>query len=107
MTWNYRVIRHEGDFNTWLAIHEVFYDGDEPTSCTEKPIDVRCREDEGVEALGAQLDMMRAALAKPVLDESKFDPHARVRDAAGEAPANTGRSTGTSPNPVDGEEGAI
>jgi len=37
MSWNYRVIKHdEGD--EWYAIHEVYYEDDEPSNVTVEPV---------------------------------------------------------------------
>ncbi|MCI0460317.1 MAG: hypothetical protein L0Z62_25470 [Gemmataceae bacterium] len=72
MTWNYRVIEHdapESDLGNF-GIHEVHYDEEgRVTTWTENAVAVAA---ETVEALGEELDIMRQALAKPVLKESEL-----------------------------------
>lgn len=67
--WNYRVVRIE---NEWLEIHEVYYrhvDGgenyDNIRAWTECSVSV---SGENVDSMESTLTMMRAALAKPILD---------------------------------------
>lgn len=80
MTWNYRVIEHDVpsekhpkgfDFETWYAIHEVYYapDGERIVAMTEMPTDVSTTDqDEFPEILAA----MREAIDKPVVQESSL-----------------------------------
>ena len=71
MTWNHRVICHnENPKEPWYAIHEVFYDDDgNPESCTKEPIQI-IQEDVG--AIKWEVDKIRKALEKPVLDYEMF-----------------------------------
>jgi hypothetical protein len=36
--WNHRIIRCEHDGAQFFRVHEVYYDGDVPTSWTENPV---------------------------------------------------------------------
>ncbi len=64
--WNYRVIRHEHNGETWMEIHEVYYDGnDVVVSYSEFPASVSSSE--GVDGLKWVLDKMKECLEKPVL----------------------------------------
>lgn len=67
-TWNYRVLRREGNF----AIHEVFYEDGKPTSCTEDP--VAPFGEDTLEELRHDMEMMMRALSKPVLDYENLQP---------------------------------
>ncbi len=79
MSWNYRVMRRDGE----LAIHEVHYDEDgrvqgygaEPTFPGGPDLD----------ELRANLQQYASALDEPVLEYEDDSPRACARDAAGEA----------------------
>ena len=74
MSWNYRVIRHvhpTEEKGCWYAIHEVYYNDDfEITAVSVDPIapvgdsEVELRKD---------LEMMKLAFLKPVLDHDKIE----------------------------------
>ena len=72
MSWNYRVIRHR-DLNggdDFLQIHEVHYDEEgNPALVTERGVKVGSETPEG---LSEVLDMMRAAISRPVLNFEDF-----------------------------------
>lgn len=73
MSWNYRVMRHVGDGEEWLGIHEVYYDDNgKPNGHTED--EIAPTSDEGVDGLRWVLDRMMEALDKPVLDFSEERP---------------------------------
>ena len=69
MTWNYRVVRRIVGGEVTFGIHEVYYDGDRPKTTTECPIDPY---GETLEELKDDLDRMREALDKPVLNYEVF-----------------------------------
>ena len=80
MTWNYRVMKHEGpDKDTgegeyWFAIHEVYYESAGVNEMTVSSADVGYTTEpislsaESVDDLRVTLQRMLAALDKPVLD---------------------------------------
>lgn len=73
--WNFRVIKHREPTTgeEWLGIHEVYYaedNDDHPLGFSVDPVPVTSTE--GIEGLGWQLGMMRAAIDKPVLNETDF-----------------------------------
>ena len=73
MTWNYRLVEHHDKLSdeTWVEIHEVFYDGlSRPISCTE----------DGVSVFGADkaeclesFERMKQAFDRPVIKMSYFE----------------------------------
>lgn len=67
MTWNYRVLMNQfGE----LAIHEVYYNSKGvPNSCTSNPVTVSAAN---ISELIDQLERMKNACAKPVIDEQYF-----------------------------------
>lgn len=70
MTWNYRVLRHIYTEETWLAIHEVYYDDDNnPDCCTVDPIEPG---GETLEELKSDLEHISKACEKPILDYDFF-----------------------------------
>lgn len=62
--WNYRVVLQNGS----IDIHSVHYSNGKPHSMSESPQTIGAGVEEGVESLKWQLDMMRKALDKPVLE---------------------------------------
>lgn len=58
--WNYRVLKHEN----YYAIHEVYYDGEKPTSWSEEP---DCISNENIADIWDILKKMETAFYKPVL----------------------------------------
>lgn len=68
--WNYRVMRHEKDGETWVSIHEVYYDKkNKPIAFTVEAIDVVADDMGGMEA---NLQHMIEALDKRVLTPGDF-----------------------------------
>jgi hypothetical protein len=67
MNWNYRVLMNQfGE----LAIHEVYYNSKGvPNSCTATPVIV-CAEN--ISEILEQLERMKNACTKPVIDEQYF-----------------------------------
>jgi hypothetical protein len=64
--WNYRVIRKEYSGEFYGAVHRVFYNGeDRITNWTE---DACSPFGEDADELNTDIDMMKAALKKPVLE---------------------------------------
>ena len=82
MTWNYRVIC-KADPNgpgELFGIHEVYYDSNgRIEGWTEEPCDPF---GESLDELHAEMEMMMAALAKPVLKESNLLHDVARRSAA-------------------------
>lgn len=72
MSWNHRVIKHKDKkHGDWFAIHEVFYDDkDIPIACTENPIQII---QEKVDDLEWEIELIKKATDKPVLDYSYFE----------------------------------
>lgn len=64
MSWNYRVIKHQGDFGPYSAIHAVYYVDDKPDSWSETPATVLSDD---VLGLKSDLSLMIKALEKPSL----------------------------------------
>ncbi|MBT6047958.1 MAG: hypothetical protein HOG49_14205 [Candidatus Scalindua sp.] len=76
MGWNYRLFKHD-DKTVWYGIHEVFYKTNESNEFNENEID--CISSDPIDPHGAtkedieeDLDNMRAALDKPVLDYNQM-----------------------------------
>jgi len=68
--WNYRLIRRQTEHGEKIAIHEVYYNSqDEPRSCTKNPVPVA---GEDIEVLKKDVEMMKQAFEKPVLDYEDF-----------------------------------
>ena len=73
MGWNHRVLRHIYTEETWLAIHEVYYDDEgNPNSCTVDPIEPG---GETLDELKAGLELMMKACEKPILDYEYFESY--------------------------------
>ena len=71
MRWNHRVMRivHNDDAPIY-GIHEVYYHDDgTPRAYSSEPVDVSADD---IEGLKWTLEMMLAALSKPVLSPSDF-----------------------------------
>lgn len=70
--WNYRVIKfsnRESDGEHWYEIREVYYTDEKPTSYTAEAEGVGSDD---IDGLKWELERMREALGKPVLDEACF-----------------------------------
>lgn len=68
--WNYRLVRRQTEFGEKVAIHEVYYNSDdEPRSCTVDPVPVA---GEDIEVLEKDVEKMKQAFDKPVLDYEDF-----------------------------------
>ena len=67
MTWNYRVIRSEQDGWIDYAIHEVYYGPRGDIDCWS--VDSCPAHGETLAELSDDLDRMRRALDKPILEE--------------------------------------
>ena len=68
--WNYRLIRRQTEFGEEIAIHEVYYDEDgEPRSCSKEPVPVA---GEDIEVFEKDVDLMKQAFSKDVLDYESF-----------------------------------
>ena len=74
--WNYRVIAKKlstGEIQ--YGFHEVHYEDDIPVGYTENPISALSFNNEGkdpIDSLKWQLDAMKLACDKPVLDDANF-----------------------------------
>lgn len=70
MTWNYRVIKHTENGETYCAIHEVYYDKKgKPEWVTKEPEPVL---DDTPEGIKQQLEWMLLALKEPTLNYEDF-----------------------------------
>ena len=72
--WNYRVIVKNVSGELQYGIHEVHYENNIPIACTENPVYPLGFDDEKdpVESVKWQLDAMKLACDKPVLDYDDF-----------------------------------
>jgi hypothetical protein len=76
--WNYRVLARKISFETSTEIqygmYEVHYKNDIPIACTEFPVyPLSFNSDEDpIESLKWQLDAMKLALEKPILNYDDF-----------------------------------
>lgn len=71
MTWNHRVVHHVNNMGFhFYSIHEVYYTGDIPTSCTADGV---APYGESPEELAEELKRMLVACSKPILDYSIFE----------------------------------
>lgn len=72
--WNHRVLMFKNEHESWYAVHEVYYDGnDKPVAYREGASAVHWPVEEG-DAMGAEiLEQIGKALTKPVLLASDFD----------------------------------
>jgi hypothetical protein len=70
MTWNYRMVKHiDPSGRVTIRIHEVHYDEGSPTRVTEEAC-APCGE--SPEDLAEDLELMRLALALPLLNYDDF-----------------------------------
>lgn len=73
MHWNYRVIRTvtgEGeDQEITFGIHEVYYEDDVPRWVSAEPDGIMS---ESIDGLEKQIEHLKTALSKPVLDMADF-----------------------------------
>lgn len=80
MSWNYRVLKHREkhphyeknkgvfpEFVEYFAVHEVYYH-DDKLGYTKEPISLSSEDMEGLEW---QIEKIREALKKPILDYEK------------------------------------
>lgn len=74
--WNYRIIAKKLNDDVSFGMYEVHYDdNDIPVSFTQNPIDVLTfisYGDDPIESLKWQLDAMKLAFTKPILDYDNF-----------------------------------
>jgi hypothetical protein len=72
--WNYRILAKKVSDEVQYGIHEVHYEDDIPVGCTENPVYPITFGDEGdpIENLKWQLDAIKLALEKPILDYDNF-----------------------------------
>lgn len=72
--WNYRVLARKVSNEVQYGIYEVHYEDDVPVACTENPVlSLGFNDDEDpVESIKWQLDAMKLAIEKPVLDYDNF-----------------------------------
>lgn len=71
-TWNYRAIRFEHGEDSYVAIHEVYYEDGRPIAFSESPAPVMWVEAEGLGTGFSILRRMDGALRKPVLADADF-----------------------------------
>lgn len=69
MHWNFRLIKHKNRNDTYLAIHEVFYERRIPISCTKEPVTIL---DVDIKGIKWTLKHMQSALKRPIIDYSYF-----------------------------------
>jgi len=73
--WNYRILARKVESEVQFAIYEVHYEDDVPVACTEKcmtPMGFNIELEDPVESIQWQLDAMKLACEKPVLDYDNF-----------------------------------
>lgn len=75
--WNYRIMAKKIKDEVQFSFYEVHYENDKPVACTENPvypmgfydnIDV----EDPLESIIWQLDAMKMAISKPILDYDNF-----------------------------------
>lgn len=71
MSWNYRILRHDTEVGDVYAIHTVYYEDGEPTSCSVERTILGYYEDQ--DHMEGDIEKVQQALGKPVLDYSDFD----------------------------------
>lgn len=85
--WNYRVFRKRlgrlGQEEDELSVHEVYYEGNIPTSCSADPMDPRGGD---LPQLASDLLWMAKALNKPVLEITSLGPSEVLSVAPGFEP---------------------
>jgi hypothetical protein len=82
ITWNYRVIAKKIYFKNQVeiqfGIHEVHYKNDVPSGCSENPMSLSTssvhfdQEIDPIEFLNWQIEALKVACEKPVLDYDNF-----------------------------------
>jgi len=72
--WNYRVIVKNVSGELQYGIHEVHYENNIPIACTENPVYPLAFDDieDPLDSLKWQLDAMKLACDKPILDDFNF-----------------------------------
>jgi len=73
--WNYRILAKRLSGEVQYGIYEVHYENDIPIACTENiitPLSFNSDIEDHVESLTWQLDAMKLACAKPILDYDRF-----------------------------------
>lgn len=72
--WNYRILAKKVGNEVQYSIYEVHYENDEPIACTENYIYPNSFSGEGepINSLKWQLDAMKTACSKPILDYDNF-----------------------------------
>lgn len=73
--WNYRIIAKKISGEIQYGFHEVHYENDIPIGYTENPVSslsFSTDMEDPVESLKWQLDAMKVACDKPVLDDENF-----------------------------------
>ena len=69
--WNYRVLKHNYKKETWLEIHEVYYNKkDKPYMCTKTGSVVS--NGDNIKDIRSMLNDMKKALKKPILEYDSF-----------------------------------
>jgi hypothetical protein len=63
--WNYRVVRRSHEGETWLAVHEAFYDNGTVLGVTKEAIALHGND---LEDLKSGHDLIKLAFDKPILD---------------------------------------
>jgi hypothetical protein len=88
VTWNYRVLRHHKDDETWYSLHEVYYRSDGlPRAYTADPVGFVSDGDAGPEGIAKALRLaLNDAEKRPVLDADTDFPKTVEEAYAGEPP---------------------
>lgn len=78
--WNYRVLARKIENEIQYGFYEVHYEHDKPVACTENPVYPTGFDDDNdtIESIRWQLDAMKLATEKPILDYDNF-PNEYVR----------------------------
>lgn len=72
--WNYRILARKLNGEVQFGFYEVHYENDIPVACTLNPVEPISFNSDGdpVDSIKWQLDAMKLACDKPVLDYDNF-----------------------------------
>lgn len=72
--WNYRILARKINNEIQYGVYEVHYEDNEPIACTKNPVyPIAFEEDDDpIQSIKWQLDAMRLASEKPILNYDNF-----------------------------------
>lgn len=73
--WNYRILARKIENEIQFGFYEVHYENDKPIACTENPVyplSFDNNVEDPIESIKWQLDAMKLATDKPVIDYDNF-----------------------------------